>query len=759
MTTGMDEAQFNKTLDLINNNINDDDNELWVAIAALVISVVALLASLLQVAQQYYASAAGYSSCDEKAIGKWSEGRQRVLKPYEFRFEVQFEAPVIFLCPPKNERGPVKNADILFIDGSPESLEKTRTALPQAPSKDSSQSSQATEKEIKRAVHTADNELASWVTLLSALQQMEHESREWQQKKYDVDLRPREPPKDNTQINSPEDTKGTLAKVAGKYSLAVALQKKVKSWDTMPSSVKKPYATTTWCHIVEMLALLGIYWVEFDRTNDRYRAEGNGYTVTGSKVSELGIMFTFQVHGRNRFGPNRVVPVDEVKELCFGFVPTIYKSKSDERRLKLPIDESRDLSTLNFATMNEIAETLVLIGCNTNTVRYFSDNKTTTTVSHVFPVAFEIVGMLGQTLHIEKSAFRLLPNPTLFRWDTKNFSLPRLLTAYEYQMRKRFGRKDTNDMKEKPSEFKDARNNVPITSNVTRQISRHIKILQKELFKQASLPTDRRSELSLSLMDALHTALDDTDEILTFRRKENRPVIHREYTTKSKLLRQVSEKTGNVAGEHQETELESDRRETVRFVLRSHIQEVLSGFNPRPGKTTPEATGQKTTTPPSKPKFRFEDIDSAPPEVKQAKLMEVYFRTVRQKVIDESQKSTERRDEELTNPKSAPPAPEEGFALKRAQTGKTIRSPVAPESSGGDSEQDIPLERLPEIDDDDEPIDLLDEDYFYDTTHEDIWCTLVFRMICWLMLHDFHKNDVQLPKSELFGSRLPVYVA
>jgi len=27
-----------------------------------------------------------------------------------------------------------------------------------------------------------------------------------------------------------------------------------------------------------------------------------------------------------------------------------------------------------------------------------------------------------------------------------------------------------------------------------------------------------------------------------------------------------------------------------------------------------------------------------------------------------------------------------------------------------------------------------------------------------LLLHDFHKEDLQLPKSELLGSRLPVYI-
>ena len=46
-----------------------------------------------------------------------------------------------------------------------------------------------------------------------------------------------------------------------------------------------------------------------------------------------------------------------------------------------------------------------------------------------------------------------------------------------------------------------------------------------------------------------------------------------------------------------------------------------------------------------------------------------------------------------------------------------------------------------------------------EVSHEDIWCVLVFRMICWLMLHDFNKMDQQLPKSELRGSRMPVYIS
>jgi hypothetical protein len=40
-----------------------------------------------------------------------------------------------------------------------------------------------------------------------------------------------------------------------------------------------------------------------------------------------------------------------------------------------------------------------------------------------------------------------------------------------------------------------------------------------------------------------------------------------------------------------------------------------------------------------------------------------------------------------------------------------------------------------------------------------VWLVLMFRMVCWLNLHSFHPGDIQLPKSDLMGSRLPVYIS
>lgn len=366
------------------------DSELIVASVALLISVVALTATFMQVLQQYYASASGYSQCSEEVMGGWAKSKSRRFSWHELRFVVQFDAPVIFVSPPSNEKGPIRDEPILFLDGTPESRSDTdtgegrdetaprparsRTGFPPGvlpPRVDQVNATGAEER-----IHTANHERASWLVLLYAVQRMEAESCKWQQKQY-ANRGPPRPASDQYELPpalpSPQDC----------HTLTVALQRRRKSWDTMPAAVSRPYATTTMCHLVETMAALGVYWKEFDRSREKYRAEGNGFMVLGERVANLGLMFSFQIYGQCSFERSRVVPVDDVKELCFGFVPTIYRASSDSRRLAAPSGELRDLGSLQMATKGEIAETLVVIGCNKNSVQYFLDENGKT--AHLFP--------------------------------------------------------------------------------------------------------------------------------------------------------------------------------------------------------------------------------------------------------------------------------------------------------------------------------------------------------------------------------------
>ncbi|KAL2759296.1 hypothetical protein ACRALDRAFT_1047302 [Sodiomyces alcalophilus JCM 7366] len=728
----MDEEKLVKLLEEVVENVADDTHELIVASAALFISVVALFAALLQVAQQYYASATGYAHCDAKVVGEWSQSKSRIFRPYEFRFEVQYESPVIFLCRPENKKGPLKNKAIWRLDGSKESQKNTwsvlkeEAAVPADVKKTNTGSgvemdtvSADAKKMAEKAVHTADNELATWVPLLLAIQRMERDSREWQRKR----LVPAHPPRSGESVRLLQPGR-TYHDVEARHTLVVALQKKTRSWDTMPAGVRKPFATTTWCHMIEMAAVLGIYWIEFDRSRDSYRAEGNGYMLTAEKVPDLGITFTFQTYGENKFEENRTIPVEEVKDLSFGAVPTIYRvpGRFDSRRLGFD-DDRQDLSMLSLASRAEIAETLSIIGCNTNTVNYFAKDETSNCrVAHLFPLPFEIVGMLSRTLHIEHSVFRLLPNPTIFPWKMKNFSLREILNGYLAQV----GKEGVLSNKDSP---------------VVKAIRHHGRTIQREIRKGGASASS-----SVVLLDVLHGALDDTDEVLTGKTKEDRATT--KATRDNRPHAQVGAATTNTSSTNDTSETESERlrRQKVQDVLRSHIQEVLSVLNEKsfemeadcPHVAVLAVPGGLSSSP-------FEVIDAAAPEDRPEKLMEIYFDVVRKRVVGSAAQSTNRRESMVGNPHAPPPVP----GIRRRAT---ARSTVAPDSDCG---SDHDSNEGSEVSEPDELWHLSTAEI----SHEDIWCTLVFRMICWLMLHDFHPKDVQITKSELRGSRLPIYIA
>jgi hypothetical protein len=94
-------------------------------------------------------------------------------------------------------------------------------------------------------------------------------------------------------------------------------------------------------------------------------------------------MFNFQVTGAHRFQENRVIPVEEVKELCCGFVSTIFRLDKNSRRLGMPKEDPQDLGMLELGSFNEIAESLAWIGCNAITVGSIRNQEAKH--GHLFP--------------------------------------------------------------------------------------------------------------------------------------------------------------------------------------------------------------------------------------------------------------------------------------------------------------------------------------------------------------------------------------
>lgn len=145
-------------------------------------------------------------------------------------------------------------------------------------------------------VHTAEDEGCSWVLLLDALQSQEKVSRAWD--------------------NTPEHGLN--------HKICYLIQRKRRCWDFMPLNTTKPFATTTICHLVEMMSMLGLVWKEFDMKKSLLSAEGNGYMMKSEYVPGLGVLTRFSRLTKAEHKVNRIVPCDEIKRLCFGEVPSLF---------------------------------------------------------------------------------------------------------------------------------------------------------------------------------------------------------------------------------------------------------------------------------------------------------------------------------------------------------------------------------------------------------------------------------------------------
>lgn len=341
-----------------------------VSLVALIVSVIALIGSILQLLQQYYSSAEGYSNCGQRVMGPWAQTRKRKFRWTELRFEVQFEAPVMFVCPPTNKATPVPDQPLWFVNGTKTSEDDTK--IPSIETEKEAEKQRHKSRHSNRDVHTADNERANWFILLQAFHKMERESQKWQEGLL----------QEEAGMLGPKLADDLPSHVATweKHSVTLAMQPKRRSWDTMPSEVKRPYATSTIGHIIEMAAMLGLHWREFDRSTHVYHAEGNGYLLRGRDVDGLGIMFSFQIYGKSKFAKNRIIPNDDIKLLCFGDVPTIFR----DPKTPYDNDDPRSSGVLQFGSTGELIESLAHYGCNSKTTNYFRDERKYR-LGHLYP--------------------------------------------------------------------------------------------------------------------------------------------------------------------------------------------------------------------------------------------------------------------------------------------------------------------------------------------------------------------------------------
>ncbi|KAK1463838.1 hypothetical protein CMEL01_12599 [Colletotrichum melonis] len=253
------------------------------------------------------------------------------------------------------------------------------------------------------------DESATWAKLLDECRKMESESQNWEKLSWRVQHGTSQPD------------------IQGNAALTVGVQRNGGKPPSIKGSktTQNIFAITSMRHLIELVAFLGLHWIEFD-SQRRCCANGNGFFLEG--VREVGIGFVFQLHKVGSSLPaKRVIPAVDIRELCFGAIPTFYRAFELDETYSFPLDTPRSLETLRLGTRDKVTKTLYTIGCNNRSIRAYIEAKNSMLL---FSVVFEIIGMFARILHIKDRCFTYIPNPTGSQWNEHRLSLRCLLSSF-----------------------------------------------------------------------------------------------------------------------------------------------------------------------------------------------------------------------------------------------------------------------------------------------------------------------------------------
>lgn len=317
--------------------------------------------------------------------------------------------------------------------------------------------------------------------------------------------------------------------------------------------------------------------------------------------------------------------------------------------------------------------------------------------------------MIAKPMYIEDTYYRYLPNPTTYSWNKKNFSLPKLILEFNRAV-------NDDDI-------------APETDHLV-QMQKWVYDVAKHLQNKKAWRDD--SVFPMTLLRALHDAIAKCDKYL-----------------------------------------KDEGADLVSLVIREHVQEVMRLLNTKAPSSSSDSGDESTFS--ARESQTFDELNSAGPEEKQQKFMDIYFTTVAQAVTRNCHEVLRKKNSTKYVHSPSQSRVDLGVAATPDDAATTVRDSVGSELSGSNPNEKADAAEVqvqprrsstpqllvtPGHPREGEGMARLKR--MSTTLHEqltgNVWCTLVFRMLCWLLLHDFHKKDVQISKSELYGSRLPVYI-
>ena len=275
------------------------------ALAALVVSLVALVTTISQVLSQLFATADGYRRCQPSIIGGWGRLTRRKFRWGDLRFETIYTTPRFALMPYTGntityERNMSVGSTLKTttqeynpLDGTPAMIEKTYATL----------GHQASGLNVFKGF----NEMASWVRFIDALHSNALETRMLTNSTKRGAIKPE------------QDWKG--------YTIPMITPQK-HSWDFVPPDVIRPLAVATLQDIAVFSRRIGMRWKAFEPSEGALRAEGNGHTLDSTTVRSVGVVVQFTMRDPlfdPLLYPNGLeelyIPTAPADKMGFGIVP------------------------------------------------------------------------------------------------------------------------------------------------------------------------------------------------------------------------------------------------------------------------------------------------------------------------------------------------------------------------------------------------------------------------------------------------------
>ncbi|KAF4551517.1 Hypothetical protein D9617_13g100180 [Elsinoe fawcettii] len=289
------------------------------ALAALIISLLALVIALGQLAQQVSSTAEGTRRCNEKTIGPWSKLTEWHWRVTEFRYEVLFTTPEIFIYPNSDTEDcfdTTRDERVYFLDDKlPKSIDDAWRLPPEK-------------------CNTLPDYSVTWINLLR-LAFAHHDRRVG----------------DLSQKFTPFLTDSSTSTVRRQAVVPeIAVRMKQRSWDSMPPDVVTPLAKTTLGSLAIIACRLGMDWKEWKPTTGVLRAEGSGMSLSSMRVSGIGTVVRFSMNKRSlsNFSYHAASHLPSVMgdKMIFGIVPACTELGLSEDIHLINDDRSKDMEAI-----------------------------------------------------------------------------------------------------------------------------------------------------------------------------------------------------------------------------------------------------------------------------------------------------------------------------------------------------------------------------------------------------------------------------